>query len=68
MQEEHEEVKDFASLEKNANSIMEDAMSRLTKGLPRYELDLIIKEADECERALKHGQFFVIFAAFSQDY
>jgi len=66
MQEEHEEAKEFASLEKNANTIMEDAMSRLTKGLPRYELDLIIKEADECERALKQ-EISMLEAAISAD-
>ena len=42
----------FSALEIKAISMVDDALLRLTKGLPRYELDLIVKEADECEHAL----------------
>lgn len=42
-----------AALDEISQSIIDDVMLRLTKGLPRFELDLIVKEADECERALQ---------------
>jgi hypothetical protein len=41
-----------AALDEISKSMVDDVMLRLTKGLPRFELDLIVKEANECERAL----------------
>jgi hypothetical protein len=49
----HEDNGAEAALDEMSQSIIDDVMLRLTKGLPRFELDLIVKEANECERALQ---------------
>jgi len=42
----------LAQLEEQASALIDPALLRLTEGLPRWELDLVVKEADECEKAL----------------
>jgi hypothetical protein len=48
--QQHEES--LAELEQKAFKLIDPALMQLTEGLPRWELDLVVKEADECEKAL----------------
>ena len=41
------------SVESEVNTLIEPSLCRLTKGLPNHELNVIVKEAEECEEALR---------------
>ena len=56
------------SIESEVKTMIEPSLSRLTKGLPKHELILIMMEAQECEEALlKEIRLLEAAAGLSQD-